>query len=87
MSGLVKPEIIITILGYCLPARKMAEILVKTGYSDRTKFRNSYMKPLLDDEYLEMTIPDKPQSSSQRYRLTEKGAELLNKVTEVRDEK
>ena len=83
----IKPEIIITILEYCLPARKMAEILVKTGYSDRTKFRNNYIKPLLDDGYLRMTIPNKPQSSNQRYRLTEKGAELLNKVTEVQNDK
>ena len=45
------------------------------------------MKPLLDDEYLAMTIPDKPQSSSQRYRLTEKGMELLNKVAEVQNDK
>ena len=83
----IKPEIIITILEYCLPARKMAEILVKTGYSDRTKFRNNYIKPLLDDGYLRMTIPNKPQSSNQRYRLTQKGAELLNKVTEVQNDK
>ena len=28
-----------------------------------------------------------PQGASQRYRLTEKGAELLNKVTEVQNDK
>ena len=28
-----------------------------------------------------------PQRASERYRLTEKGAELLNKVTEVQNDK
>lgn len=80
-------ETAIKILEFCLIPRKVGEIREYLGYTNRTKFRNSYMKPLLDDEYLEMTIPDKPQSSSQRYRLTEKGAELLNKVTEVQNDK
>lgn len=80
-------ETAIKILEFCLIPRKVGEIREYLGYTNRTKFRNSYMKPLLSDEYLEMTIPDKPQSSNQRYRLTEKGAELLNKVTEVQNDK
>ncbi|WP_417244381.1 Fic family protein [Celeribacter sp.] len=33
--------------------------------------------PALDTGVLEMTIPDKPQCCKQRYRLTDKGRELL----------
>lgn len=35
-------------------------------------FWTNYLQPLLDAGWLEMTIPDKPRSSKQKYRLTEK---------------
>lgn len=40
---------------------------------------NSILKHLLDSGLLEMTIPDKPRSSKQKYRLTEKGRRFLKK--------
>jgi hypothetical protein len=43
------------------------------GRSDRTKFRNQVLRPLLDAGLIEMTIPDKPISSKQKYWLTGKG--------------
>lgn len=45
--------------------------------SDRTKFRNQILKPLLSEGLLNMTIPEKPTSSKQEYRLTEKGQGVL----------
>ena len=47
------------------------------GRHNRTKFRNQVLKPLLDAGWLEMTIPDKPTSSKQQYRLTARGRELM----------
>lgn len=47
------------------------------GLSDRKSFRERYLKPALADGLIEMTIPDKPNSRLQRYRLTEKGRARL----------
>lgn len=41
-------------------------------------FRNAYLRPALDGGLIEMTIPHKPRSRLQKYRLTEKGRALLN---------
>lgn len=45
--------------------------------SDRKSFRERYLKPVLADGLIEMTIPDKPNSSLQKYRLTDKGSQWL----------
>lgn len=43
------------------------------GYRNRTSFMNAVLKPALEAGLVEMTVPDRPQSRNQRYRLTEKG--------------
>jgi hypothetical protein len=48
-----------------------------SGRTDRTKFRDQIVRPLLEAGLLEMTIPDKPRSSRQRYRTTPAGARFL----------
>ena len=48
------------------------------GRSDRTKFRRQVLNPLIAAGLIEMTIPDKPRSSLQRYRLTDKGRRWLS---------
>jgi ATP-dependent DNA helicase RecG len=40
-------------------------------------FSNHYLAPALEAGLIEMTIPDKPRSSKQRYRLTAKGRQWL----------
>ena len=35
----------------------------------RTRFRDRVVRPLLDAGWLEMTVPDKPRSLKQRYRI------------------
>ena len=42
-------------------------------------FRETYLLPALQAGLIEMTIPDKPRSSKQRYRLTTAGREYLHK--------
>jgi len=43
------------------------------GISHRPTFLYSYLQPALNVGLVEMTIPDKPRSSKQKYRLTDKG--------------
>ncbi|WP_246194893.1 Fic family protein [Allochromatium palmeri] len=44
---------------------------------DRKSFRVRYLQPALSDGLIEMTIPDKPNSRLQHYRLTDKGRQCL----------
>jgi hypothetical protein len=44
---------------------------------DRKSFRDRYLKPALADGLIEMTIPDKPNSRLQQYRLTDKGRQWM----------
>jgi hypothetical protein len=50
------------------------------GRRNRTKFRDSFIKPLLEKGFLVLTIPDKPQSRLQRYRTTAHGLAVLKDV-------
>lgn len=39
----------------------------------RPTFRRNYLHQALKEQFIEMTIPEKPSSPLQKYRLTEKG--------------
>jgi hypothetical protein len=56
------------------------ELQRAAGLRDRKHFREQILGPLLRAGLLELSIPDKPRSSKQRYRLTEAGATMLDKV-------
>lgn len=45
----------------------------KMGLKHRQTFRENYLHPALNRVYIELTIPEKPNSRLQKYRLTEKG--------------
>ncbi len=61
------------------------EVLMKVaGQTNRTRFRQTILRPLLDAGLIEMTIPDKPRSSKQRYRLTDAGKGILQALTDRR---
>ncbi len=46
-----------------------AEIMERLGLSNRASFRRDYLNPALSQGIIEMTIPDKPRSRNQKYRL------------------
>ena len=47
------------------------------GLKDDEHFRKAYLLPALETGLIEMTIPDKPNSRLQKYRLTARGADVL----------
>jgi ATP-dependent DNA helicase RecG len=47
------------------------------GRTNRTKFRDQVLNPLIAADLVAMTIPDKPRSSRQKHRLTDKGRAWL----------
>lgn len=49
------------------------------GLQDRKSFRERYLKPALAEGLIEMTIPGKPNSRLQKYRLTDKGQRWLKR--------
>lgn len=52
---------------------RSSELLKKLDLRHRGTFRDNYLLPAIQEGLVEMTIPDKPQSSKQQYRLTQKG--------------
>ncbi len=57
------------------------DILMKVAeHTNRTRFRKNILRPLMDADLLEMTIPDKPRSSKQKYRLMEKGRAAVRRL-------
>ena len=48
---------------------ELQELLI---IKNRDYFRTDYLNPAIDNGYVELTIPDKPNSQNQKYRLTAK---------------
>ncbi len=67
----------VRLLDFARSPRALLELMELAGRSNRTKFREQVVHPLLETGWLEMTIPDKPRSSKQRYRTTEAGLRAL----------
>jgi predicted HTH transcriptional regulator len=53
--------------------KSVVEMMERLGLKDRHNFNERYLQPALSLRLVGMTIPDKPNSRLQRYRLTEKG--------------
>ena len=69
----------VQILTHCESERSLIEIMALFQRANRTKFRDQYIRPLLEAGLLEMAIPDKPRSSKQRYRTTDQGLKVLRR--------
>jgi cell filamentation protein, protein adenylyltransferase len=71
----VTPEVrLLSALAGEMTRQQLKEAL---GLKDDEHFRKSYLLPALEAGLIEMTIPDKPRSSKQKYRLTDKGRQVI----------
>lgn len=55
----------------------IASLMKELGLSHRPTFRQNYLNPALAQGYIERTVPDRPNSPAQKYRLTEKGRQRI----------
>ena len=60
------------ILKKCNHESSALELMKILKRSNKSKFKTAIINPLLDQNFLELTIPDSPKSPSQKYRLTGK---------------
>lgn len=58
-----------------------SELLALLKLKSRPNFVKNYLNKALQENLIEMTIPDKPTSRNQKYRLTQTGKHLLTKLT------
>lgn len=56
------------------------ELMKMIGLSNREYFRKEYLQKALNANLIELTIPDKPRSNKQKYRLTRKGKKLQEQL-------
>lgn len=74
----VPSEIFELIISATVSPLGIRELMIIAGHTNRTRFRTTILQPLIEADLIEPTIPDKPTSRLQKYRLTEKGHVLLN---------
>jgi len=71
----VTPEVrLLSVLTVEMTRQQLKEAL---GLKDDEHFRKAHILPALEAGLIEMTIPDKPRSSKQKYRLTDKGRQVM----------
>ena len=71
-------EQVIRMLQHCLTqSRTKQELLASIGLSNAYLNYKRHIVPLLEQGLIAMTLPEKPQSRLQRYRLTPQGQALL----------
>lgn len=60
----------------------VADLMKRVGGTNRSRFKAQLIDPFVEALLIAPTIPDKPNSSKQRYYLPQKGIELLKQLTQ-----
>ena len=67
----------------CEKVRSREELQQLLGIKDRMYFSKAYLLPALEAGLIEQTIPEKPKSPLQKYKLTGKGLQLIEDGVET----
>ena len=73
------------ILEYCLDGKSITDLMIFFDRKNRTKFKKTFINPLLEENLLSITIPGKPKSSKQAYITTSKGKQILESISPGKD--
>lgn len=79
VSAQVTAQVAAQVLTFCREPKPAKAIMAELGLKHWKTFQNNYLNPLLEQGWSERTIPDKPQSRLQKYRLTVKGKKMIAK--------
>lgn len=71
----IQIEVLKTLEGTTLSRKELFDSI---GMNCDTRSFNRHIKPLLSEGFIEMTVPDKPNSRMQKYRLTDYGKIFIN---------
>ena len=66
-SATKSTEMMNEILAFCTQERSLTEIMSHLGLKHRNNAKSRYIDPLIEGGFLEMTIPEKPNSRNQKY--------------------
>ncbi len=79
----VSPQVerLLEVMSGEMPAQELQRAL---GLDDRKSFRARYLIPALRAGFIDMTVPDRPKSRLQKYRLTDEGRRVLHSLREGR---
>src|SRR5690625_7679949 len=68
------------LLSVMINEHNRSELMDFLNLSHNHTFRQNYLHPAIEKGLIELTIPDKPNSSKQKYRLTVKGKQLKEHI-------
>ena len=71
-------SVIKVLAGLSKEPQSLKLLMQLTGDTNRGRFKNNVLSPILDAGFVVPTITDNPNSPKQRYILTEKGKELIS---------
>ncbi len=73
-------RLMVSLLFYCLSPKPLGTLADWLGFTNRSKFKNTYLSPLLEAGLLVYTIPEKVNSPSQMYVTTALGKTFLGAI-------
>ena len=79
-AGQVTPQVtpqVVHLIEILTGEMSRGDLMERVGLKDRMNFSHHYLIPALESKLVEMTLPDKPRSSKQRYRLSKLGQQWL----------
>ena len=64
---LTREQLMQMIVELCVTPHSRDELMKQCGLVNKSNFVKSYIKPLIEEKKIKMTIPDKPSSKNQKY--------------------